>query len=1109
MSSPVASKKRRISPLDSGTSNSVSLPEEFENTAGKVIKVTLINFLNHAHLTINCSPNLNLIFGRNGQGKSAIVQGIALCFGGSGHSVGRDANLNHYIKDYHLQNGPNFARVELQLSNQGMNSYQPETYGDVIILTRTIYKNSSCYAISGLMSKKNNIDRRTLAQYLRHVKINVSNPTTYMDQEMCKSFFFQSSAHSFYKYYSAAAGLDQMEEKINAEKNNLEVCKAELKIRKRVLQPDRENIENLSKQIISLEENLKELKQAKESYRLALYKVEKDKYNVAKERYDKFVENDPRNEIKELEDQITSLTDLSLTVKSQIQELIDQSTEHKDKIRNISDNLSVSEESINEFVHAFLLFVTHRIKSSMLALHSNISQIEIQLNKMDSEDKPAEPETKREIVQLKEELENVTKEYDQLHNRHQSLFSELSNLEKQKLGIENQMSEVQADLDELKRENDVILQSLNTNDRIETNRKFLYKYDPSSVRRAISKAKSSKVFIHEPIGPIGEYLKTIPTVPSWKVLPIIERHLKRVILVWLVATETDRAALEKILVSEGCDPNNVKIMKTSFFHTNLDLSSNVEKELAKSKFQSVLYKYLAVNEIPQVLLNIMIELFNISKTAICKDEKELFDVLNNNGLNITAAYTLNNADFGKRVNGSLFFSPSYDRNPHVYRYVRYSGGAKMDHTNEFNERLAQGRERENVLRTSSREITKKLKNNTTQILVLKSKINTIKNEKTNLLKTKTRLESDLSNEIIIDSMTLLNSNNKYNNSNTIKEKYTEQLADLNKKMEDYENQLTSVFNDKKRHESAMKETQIGLNTILKQISEKKIEFQNTQNQINSNKSKIRKLSENIRKYNSILDDHLKEIKELSQRINKYEHEFNEDGIEYTDNVPTKKPEEYLRIVDSSRLVVANLAKGSDGVEQHLSELKDKRLSAEESLRDKELRLQETQKNYSDQKINYTNRCKRFDEYRSRMEQLAKVVFKRTLEMVCGYDGSLIFNDVNRTLDIHIHNKQQSYSKAHVARDLKTLSGGEQSSIQLSMIHSLASLAFSPIHLFDEIDVYMDESTRSKNINAIIQFASNNRDRQLFLLTPHMEFAKHIAEMYPDITKIFNVSKQQN
>lgn len=45
--------------------------------------------------------------------------------------------------------------------------------------------------------------------------------------------------------------------------------------------------------------------------------------------------------------------------------------------------------------------------------------------------------------------------------------------------------------------------------------------------------------------------------------------------------------------------------------------------------------------------------------------------------------------------------------------------------------------------------------------------------------------------------------------------------------------------------------------------------------------------------------------------------------------------------------------------------------------------------------------------------------------------------------------------------LQTLSGGEQSSIQLSMLQSLASISFSPIHMFDEVDVYMDERVRVK------------------------------------------------
>uniref|UniRef100_A0A3B0MHK4 SMC-like protein, putative n=1 Tax=Theileria annulata TaxID=5874 RepID=A0A3B0MHK4_THEAN len=398
-------KRRRHNPTDPGILSRLSIPPEFENTSGKIIKVTLLNFLNHAHLTFNCSPYLNLIFGRNGR---------------------KWRNNNRKI----LFRG--CAKIEMYISNSGPNSYEPEVYGDVIILSRlvktlslvfrTIYKNGSTYYLAGSLVKKTPIDRKTLNQYLRKIKLNINNPTTYMDQEMCKSFFFQSSSHSFYKYYSSCAGLD-----INTEKKNLEDCKAELRIRKKVLEPDQQKLEQLLKQIESFEQKLNEWKSAKESYKLALYKESVEDYESAKLKYEKQKSNDPTEQITQKEESITQLNTQLAQLKSEINDLITNSMELKDKIRTESDSVSICEDSIKE------------LKTSMVALESNIAQVENDLKKFKTDEKQSEANSRTELDELRKELQLISEEYEKLEEDHQLLMSELTSYEEANNEIESQM----------------------------------------------------------------------------------------------------------------------------------------------------------------------------------------------------------------------------------------------------------------------------------------------------------------------------------------------------------------------------------------------------------------------------------------------------------------------------------------------------------------------------------------------------------------------------------------------------------------------------------------------------------------------------------------------
>ncbi|BAM38644.1 uncharacterized protein TOT_010000112 [Theileria orientalis strain Shintoku] len=909
-----------------------------------------------------------------------------------------------------------------------------------------------------------------------------------------------------------------MEEKINSEKKNLEDCKEELKIRKQVLEPDQKKLEALSNQIETFEEKLNEWKSAKESYKLAVYKESKEHYEACKNKCEKFKENNPSEKVKRLEETVASREEELGKLKKEIDVLLSNSLDQKDKIRNTSDSISACEDGIKE------------LKSSMMSLESNISQVENDLKRLGTE-KTSEADRK-ESEELKKKLEIINSDYERLQDNYQSLMSELTSYEDDNNEIEIQMKQVNIDMDELKRDKETLSATAN-NRTVQASRRFLYKYDPNSVMEAIRKMKSKNLFVHEPIGPVGEYLKVVPKVSSWKVLPIIERHLKKFLLTWLVSTEQDRVALQNILMDHGCDMNSIKITKTNLFTCKTDIVRRTQRELSGSPFDSVMFNFLSVKDIPAVLMSILIDSFNISKTGICTDEREMVRVLNDEKLKVTAAYTLNNLDFGKRLNGSLFMTPSYDKNPYNYRFVRYSDQEQLDLISESKQRLSECRAREEKLRKYSHDLNAKLSANKKRITAVKSKLNSLRSKKTDLITIRTKIESDLNNQVEIekmlqDSLTcnpccvqslanrslntyeLLFQADSFDDVVRYKQNYAEQLISLNGQMKGHEDKLDSVLKEKSVHEATLREQNVVLDAILSEISEKRMSSNKLLSSINSSKNEIKAVLRDTMTYNSTLAGYAKDAEDALNEVNvsflsthtlqKHERDLQDSGIDFSGPLPPKRSQEYLKIVNASREVLSSIVDSSRNVEAHLENLKLKHREAQESYSDKLAKLAETQGNYSRQKANYTSRIRLFDDYRLRMEKLAKLVFRQTLDAVCGYDGSLIFNDVKRlyylhllfffrTLDIHILNKQQSYDRAHVARDLK--------------------LSFSPIHMFDEIDVYMDESTRIKNVNAIVQFASNNRDRQFFLLTPHMEFAKHVSESHPDIARLFNVSKSHN
>ena len=63
------------SPSRSGESDSEN-PSAAPPTAGQILRIELRDFMNHASLDLDLEPNkVNYITGRNGAGKSSVIQG--------------------------------------------------------------------------------------------------------------------------------------------------------------------------------------------------------------------------------------------------------------------------------------------------------------------------------------------------------------------------------------------------------------------------------------------------------------------------------------------------------------------------------------------------------------------------------------------------------------------------------------------------------------------------------------------------------------------------------------------------------------------------------------------------------------------------------------------------------------------------------------------------------------------------------------------------------------------------------------------------------------------------------------------------------------------------
>ncbi|KAL8439533.1 hypothetical protein Efla_006484 [Eimeria flavescens] len=84
-------------------------------------------------------------------------------------------------------------------------------------------------------------------------------------------------------------------------------------------------------------------------------------------------------------------------------------------------------------------------------------------------------------------------------------------------------------------------------------------------------------------------------------------------------------------------------------------------------------------------------------------------------------------------------------------------------------------------------------------------------------------------------------------------------------------------------------------------------------------------------------------------------------------------------------------------------------------------------------------------------------FKRVVEGVLPHCAALVFDHPGQRVSIQMKDRNQQ----HVTSDPRALSGGEKSCVQVAFLAALAKRSNSPVHIFDEVDVFMDERSRVK------------------------------------------------
>ncbi|KAG7521030.1 structural maintenance of chromosomes protein 5 [Solea senegalensis] len=165
-------KRQRLTQLNSTSQTSSHDRSKGQDryVDGSILRITMKNFLTYDYSVVNPGPNLNMIVGANGTGKSSIVCAICLGLAGKTAILGRGDKAGLYVK-----RGCQKGSIEIELYRGGGN----------VVINREIHaaNNQSAWMLNG-----KHCSQKAVEEEVKSLQIQVSNLCQFLPQEKVGEF---------------------------------------------------------------------------------------------------------------------------------------------------------------------------------------------------------------------------------------------------------------------------------------------------------------------------------------------------------------------------------------------------------------------------------------------------------------------------------------------------------------------------------------------------------------------------------------------------------------------------------------------------------------------------------------------------------------------------------------------------------------------------------------------------------------------------------------------------------------------------------------------------------------------------------------------------------
>ena len=238
-------------PLTNGHAHGASPEDEDGNAAGPgefqpgaLVRVKLTNFVTYEKAEFFPGPNLNMVIGPNGTGKSSLVCAICLGLGWGAKHLGRAGEVGEFVK-----HGTAEAQIEIELQRRRNDAL------NYVVRSRIIRDGNS--REWWLNNKKTSL--KAVQELTRSLSIQIDNLCQFLPQEKVSEFAALTPVELLQQTQRAAAPEEMLEWH-----NHLKTFRKEQKELEMQNNGDKEQLENLQARQDGLRAEVRRLEERKE-----------------------------------------------------------------------------------------------------------------------------------------------------------------------------------------------------------------------------------------------------------------------------------------------------------------------------------------------------------------------------------------------------------------------------------------------------------------------------------------------------------------------------------------------------------------------------------------------------------------------------------------------------------------------------------------------------------------------------------------------------------------------------------------------------------------------------------------------------------------------------